>query len=108
MSRKLQNFNSKRGQHLPQSLYITSSGVRLCWELEELKGPKGPTGWMLSRFLPRSSVQEGLMWSERKHGLLTEPVPVSAYVGSSEKLKDLKDGDSRMVLRRAENLRPHL
>ena len=27
----------------------------------------------------------------RKHGLSTEPVPVSAYVGSSKNLKDLKD-----------------
>jgi hypothetical protein len=26
-----------------------------------------------------------------KHGLSTEPVPVSAYVGSSKNLKDLKD-----------------
>ena len=24
------------------SFYRTSSGVRLCWELEEPKGPKGP------------------------------------------------------------------
>ena len=24
--------------------YRTSSGVRLCWELEEPKGPKGPGG----------------------------------------------------------------
>jgi hypothetical protein len=31
------------------------------------------------------------MWSKRKHGLFTEPVPVSAYVGSSKNLKDLKD-----------------
>ena len=31
------------------------------------------------------------MWSERKHGLSTEPVPVSAYVGSSKNPKDLKD-----------------
>jgi len=30
------------------------------------------------------------MWSERKHGLSTEQVPVSAYVGSSKNLKDLK------------------
>ena len=28
---------------------------------------------------------------ERKHGLSTEPVPVSAYIGSSKSLKDLKD-----------------
>ena len=32
------------------SFYRTSSGVRLCWELEEPKGPKGsssldPLGW---------------------------------------------------------------
>ena len=26
------------------SFYRTSSGVRLCWELEEPKGPKGPKG----------------------------------------------------------------
>ena len=31
------------------------------------------------------------MWSERKHGLSAEQVPVSAYVGSSKNLKDLKD-----------------
>ena len=38
--------------------------------LGELK-PKGPKG--------------------RKHGLSTEQVPVSAYVGSSKNLKDLKE-----------------
>ena len=32
------------------------------------------------------------MWSERKHGLSTEQFPVSAYVGSSKNLKDLKRG----------------
>ena len=31
------------------------------------------------------------MWSEKKHGLSTEPVPVSAYVGSLKNLRDLKD-----------------
>ena len=30
---------------------------------------------------------------ERKHGLSAEPVPVSAYVGSSKNLKDLKERD---------------
>ena len=40
----------------------TSSGVRPCWELEESKGPKGPT---------------------KKH-------QVSAYAGSSKNLKDLR------------------
>ena len=30
------------------------------------------------------------MCSERKHGLSTEQFPVSAYVGSSKNLKDLK------------------
>ena len=35
-------------------------------------------------------LQGGLMLSERKHGLSTEQVPVSAYVGSSKNLKDLK------------------
>ena len=49
--------------------YRTSSSVRLWWELEEPKGPKG---------------------SERKHGLSTEQVPASVYVGSSKNLKDLK------------------
>ena len=29
---------------------------------------------------------------ERKHGFSAEPVPVSAYVGSSKNLKDLKAG----------------
>ena len=29
------------------------------------------------------------MWSERKHGLSTEQVPVSAYVVSSKNLEDL-------------------
>ena len=29
--------------------------------------------------------------SERKHGLSSEPVPVSAYVGGSKNLKDLND-----------------
>jgi len=33
------------------------------------------------------------MWFERKHGLSTEPVPVSGYAGSWEILKDLKDRD---------------
>ena len=28
---------------------------------------------------------------ERKHGFPAEPVPVSAYAGSSENLKDLKE-----------------
>jgi hypothetical protein len=35
--------------------------------------------------------------SERKHGLSTEQVPVSAYVGSSKNIKDLKDPPSRAV-----------
>ena len=39
-----------------------------------------------------SFVQEGLKRSVRKHGLSTEPVPVSAYVGSSKNLKDLRSG----------------
>ena len=30
------------------------------------------------------------MGSERKHGFHAEPVPVSAYVGRSKSLKDLK------------------
>ena len=41
--------------------------------------------------LARSSVQGGLMWSERKHGFFAESIPVSAYVGSSKNLKNLKD-----------------
>ena len=31
----------------------------------------------------------------RKHGLSTEQFPVSAYVGSSKNLKDLKDDPKR-------------
>ena len=31
------------------------------------------------------------LWPERKHGLFTEQVPVSAYVGSSKNLMKLKD-----------------
>jgi len=34
------------------------------------------------------------MWSERKHGPFTEQVPVSAYVGSSKNIKDLKEPGS--------------
>ena len=34
------------------------------------------------------------MRSERKHGLFTEQFPVSAYVGSSKNLKDLKENCS--------------
>ena len=47
----------------------TSSGVRLYWEPEQPEGPNGRA---------------------RKHGLSTEPVLVSAYVGSSKNLKELK------------------
>ena len=35
----------------------------------------------------RYSVQGGLLWSERKHGLFTEQFPVSAYIGSSKNLR---------------------
>ena len=35
---------------------------------------------------------------ERKHGLSTEQVPVSAYVGSSKNLKDLKDQGTSLSL----------
>ena len=95
----------------------TSSGVRLCWELEEPKAGLAPywcvcgpvPRWSNSHarlripfsrlprssvqggLMPRSSVQGGLMWSERKHGLSTEQLPVSAYVGGSKNLKDLMD-----------------
>ena len=37
-----------------------------------------------------AAIQGGWMCSERWHGLSTEPVPASAYVGSSKNLKDLK------------------
>ena len=42
---------------------------------------------------PRTShaPKDVLLSSKSKHGLSTEPVPVSAYVGSSKNLKDLKD-----------------
>ena len=57
-----------------------------------------------SRFLLRSSVQGGLMWSERKHSLSTEPVPVSACVLSSKNLKNLK----RAREREGRTLRPRV
>ena len=42
--------------------------------------------------LRKARVQQGgLMRSERKHGLSTEQFPVSAYVGISKNLRDLKD-----------------
>jgi len=41
-----------------------------------------------NRFLPRSFVSERK--HELKHGLFTEQVPVSAYVGCLKNLKDLK------------------
>ena len=40
---------------------------------------------------PRGPLQWGCWRDERKHRLSTEPVPVSAYVGSSKNPKDLKD-----------------
>jgi len=40
---------------------------------------------------PPSAEETARQRDERKHGLSTEPVPVSAYVGSSKNLKDLKD-----------------
>ena len=45
------------------------------------------------------------MWSERKHGLSTEPVPVFACVGSSKNLKDLKDKLDRHRERKSERAR---
>ena len=41
-----------------------------------------------------------LKLTERKHGLSTQQFPVSAYVGSSKNLKDLKDGGSTFALGR--------
>jgi hypothetical protein len=35
----------------------------------------------------------GPKWSERKHSLSTVQFPVSAYVGSSKNLKDLKNAN---------------
>ena len=55
--------------------------------LEEPKGPKRTCGYPFSRFLPRSSAPGGLNGIRKEAWL--EPVPVSAYVGSSKKLKDL-------------------
>jgi len=49
--------------------YRIISGVRLYWVLEEPKGPN----------------------DKHLHGFSAEPVSVSAYVGSSKNLKDLKD-----------------
>ena len=63
------------------------------------------TGWWFSRdsFLPSCPVVDrntgsiALLLSGR--GSATEPVPVSAYVGSSKNLKDLKDRESRRCSR---------
>ena len=64
--------------------------VLVCVRHEPLWHNSHPFEDTLEPVLPRSSVQGGLMRSERKHGLCTEPVPVSAYVGSSKSLKDLQ------------------
>jgi len=106
------------------SFYRTSSGVRLCWELEEPKGPKGDrppcAACACQKFPPPalSSVCDGVspsrsrapqMWGTHRravprggggcscspppshpHRLSTEQFPVSAYVGCSKNLKDLK------------------
>ena len=39
-----------------------------------------------------------LLLFERKHGLSTEQFPVSAYVGSSKNLKNLKDAERNVRL----------
>jgi hypothetical protein len=77
--------------------YRTISGVHLCWELEELKGPKCTISgvrlcWELEEPEgPKRHVIKDLEKSERKHGLfLTGHVPVSAHVRSSKNLTDLK------------------
>ena len=44
----------------------------------------------LSRFLLRSSAQDGLMCSSKKHGHLAEQVPVTAYGWSLKNLTDFK------------------
>jgi len=52
---------------------------------------------------PKRSWEEetGRGGCERKHGFSAEPVPVSAYVGSSKNLKDLKGEDELKRLTRA-------
>jgi len=47
-----------------------------------------PDGKELPRLFDCVPVHSG--FEERKHGLYTEQFPVSAYVGSSKNLKDLK------------------
>jgi len=54
--------------------------------------PRRPTGPTPSHQLARGGPSFGAMQDERKHGFSTEQFPVSAYVGSSQNLKDLKDG----------------
>ena len=61
---------------------------RICTRPPCTKSRLSPCG------LPCSLVKPGHLWSkserERKHGFSAEQVPVSAYVGISKKLKDLK------------------
>ena len=38
------------------SFYRTSSGVRLCWELEEPKGPKGPEPSKVQAYCPYADI----------------------------------------------------
>jgi len=83
---------------------ISSSRLQTCWRNFRVKpqGPKGPCSrqMLFSAVLSTEGRVVGLCWaklkpkrpkgSERKHGLSTEQFPVSAYVGSSNNLKDLK------------------
>ena len=50
------------------SFYRTSSGVRLCWELEEPEGPKGLQGYLAHQNVPplgphSSPIRRALGWS---------------------------------------------
>ena len=63
----------------------------------EVDKPQDPTE---GNPLERRVVPANILTSSRyrKHGLSTEPFPVSAYVGSSKNLKDLKVARHRRSL----------
>ena len=65
-------------------------GERRCVFITKHQSTKAPVR-LLVRSLPPSSERGSVLRSERKHGFSADQAPVSAYVGSSKNLKDLKD-----------------
>ena len=77
------------------SFYRTSSGVRLCWELEEPKGPKGLGGIGSSLKVLKAGCGQRDPAIRKDAGLYCgsrlRSGEVFAYVGRNQNLKDLKD-----------------